>query len=706
MNFSDYNYYTFDWEIKPNYACVVFKSKADTYATFRIYNSSNPDSSYSRNDIKKILGLLQHIIRTESIIISYNGIEYDNLINNYLINNQNKLRDANADYITKLLWEYNNKIINTERHYSKDKYFKFIDIYKMSGLHKKYKSLKEALINIKWHKIQDFPLSFNTPMEDEHIDMFELYCKNDVDGLDALRIFLQKQIDDRFAIYKHTGNVNVITADESKLGDIEFERMYCEELGVLPDDIKSLRTNRGIIKLSEVIQSNVKFNSKKMNLILEQLQNIEVNCDMNITKLTYDIPTFEYGGIAIQLGAGGIHSVDKGNIFITTDIYKIKDIDVASEYPNAIVKMNVIPEHIKQLEKELGKNVFIPLMERIIKERIEFKHAGIDSKAYLYKIMLNSRYGKLGSIDSWLYDRKCVLQVTINCQLYMLMLVEMLVDAGIQVISMNTDGITCKLHIDQIDKYREIYHNWEKYTGFQLEENEYIKYIRMDINAYIATYIDKGKLKIKRKGRLNKDLATDDLRKAFDMPVIPLAVEQYFLNNIPVVETITNHKDIYDFCTSQKIDKKFQNKIRYINLNGTNKEENIQRSVRFYVSKNGYKLYKVDLVKKKELDTQEDVILHTNGNSMSISNRKLLVGKKEKILHKRDTFNTNGYTDHCAGQFVTLLNDYIEYDEFKKYNINYDYYINEANKLIQQIKHENNITKQMSIEIPTQLRLF
>ena len=39
--------------------------------------------------------------------------------------------------------------------------------------------------------------------------------------------------------------------------------------------------------------------------------------------------------------------------------------------------------------------------------------------------------------------------------------------------------------------------------------------------------------------------------------VVPIALEQYFINDVPVADTIRNHRNIYDFAMRQKASKEF-----------------------------------------------------------------------------------------------------------------------------------------------------
>jgi hypothetical protein len=97
-------------------------------------------------------------------------------------------------------------------------------------------------------------------------------------------------------------------------------------------------------------------------------------------------------------------------------------------------------------------------------------------------------------------------------------------------------------------------------------------------------------------------------------------------------------KDIYDFCTSQKTDKSFKNEYHSID-NDKLKIHELQQSVRYYVSNKGGSLYK---------------------------------------RHREDGRLIN----YCVGYNVTLFNDYVDKED---YDINYNYYIKETQKIIDQV---------------------
>lgn len=232
-------------------------------------------------------------------------------------------------------------------------------------------------------------------------------------------------------------------------------------------------------------------------------------------------------------------------------------------------------------------------------------------------------------------------KVTINGQLFLLMLIERLYNAGIKCFYANTDGITCLVDDDKLDVYFNICKDFSNFIGIDCEFQNYSKCVIRDVNCYIIK-TEEGK--IKEKSAFLTDTFDADweiphknstaiLEKAFDMPIVAKALKAYFIDNIPVREFIQNHKDLYDFCKSQKVGKQFY--VKYItSINGEYREIEQQRTNRYIISNRGGKLYKINK-------------------------------------------DTNQINDLTSGYYVTLFNDYID-----TVDINYNYYVHEVNKII------------------------
>lgn len=185
--------------------------------------------------------------------------------------------------------------------------------------------------------------------------------------------------------------------------------------------------------------------------------------------------------------------------------------------------------------------------------------------------------------------------VTLNGQLFILMLIEWMEDAGFPVIYGNTDGIFCKLERNRYDEFCEIYNKFEDYTDFILDDEEFPKLLIRDVNNYI---LERSDGKIKRGGQLNKNRHKGSwgIMRSFDKPIVPEAIENYFFHGIPVEQTIASEENVMKFCMAQKAGKKFDVMRRYIDREeGKIKEEEIQRTNRYFVSDaRGDSIYKKD----------------------------------------------------------------------------------------------------------------
>lgn len=259
-------------------------------------------------------------------------------------------------------------------------------------------------------------------------------------------------------------------------------------------------------------------------------------------------------------------------------------------------------------------------------------------------------------MQSWIYDRQLTMFTTITGELSLLMLIEQYELNGINVISANTDGVTIRIHKDKLEKMFEINKWWCELTQYELERADYAKIIFSTVNDYIAIKTDG---EIKKKG----DFLTDfELHKNKSARIVPIALEQYFVHDIPIDITIRNHTNIYDFCLRQKASKDFH----YEGLNKSTGEKTIyNKLIRYYVSKKGEKLLKV---KNEDCDT----------NAADVSQVE-------------------------AGEWVMHVCNHLKPDHPLD-NINYDYYIERANRIIHKVLTEG---KKRNITVnPNQMSLF
>jgi DNA polymerase elongation subunit (family B) len=158
-----------------------------------------------------------------------------------------------------------------------------------------------------------------------------------------------------------------------------------------------------------------------------------------------------------------LHSVNRNEVYVETEKTKRKDIDVQSYYPAILVENGYYPHH-------LG----LPILNEYAKmyhKRVQLKPLAKKDKKIKgivdgLKLALNAVFGKMGSAESWLYDKQALLSVTLTGQFCLLMLIEELELNGFHVFSANTDGVTSSVDIDKIAEFERIKKEWEEKNTF------------------------------------------------------------------------------------------------------------------------------------------------------------------------------------------------------------------------------------------------
>lgn len=140
------------------------------------------------------------------------------------------------------------------------------------------------------------------------------------------------------------------------------------------------------------------------------------------------------------------------------------------------------------------------------------------------------------------------------------MLIESLLslDPELIVLQANTDGITIRYPRKIEAKVNEALRENEKQTGLALEENEYKKMIIYNVNSYMS--IDsRGDVKQKNLFETYNTMYKNSwFHKDPSMNIRALALNEYFINNIPVEETINNCNNIFEFLIGEKGKKTFK----------------------------------------------------------------------------------------------------------------------------------------------------
>jgi hypothetical protein len=575
-------HWVMDYETLVNCFVGVFQHyKDDSISEIFVINQD-------QNDLPKFIEFLNKCVQLNQWHISYNGLAFDAQISQHIIKNQRKLLSLTgletAQYIYKLAQDIITRSDRGEFQEFAPRQLKIrqIDLFKMNHWDNKAKmsSLKWIQYSMDWMNVEEMPHHHTAPVENaEQLQDVTQYCINDVLSTKKILEHSKEQIELRKTLTNEYG-IDLYSASEPRISKELFLFFLEQKLGWDKAEIKRLRTKRDEIYLGQCILPYVKFQTPEFQKIHDYFRTKVVTSTKD--KLKY---TLDYKGVKTDYGLGGIHGAKDSGVYEAHPGWTILTSDVTSFYPNLAIKNKFHPAHLPQ--KEFGD-----LYEWFFEERKKIPKT--DPKNYVYKIILNSTYGLTGDENSFLYDPQMTMQITINGQLLLSMLYEMLcleIPEGIPLMQ-NTDGLEMMIPTSAVSKYMEVCDKWCLLTQLQLEHDEYSKMVIADVNNYIAVYKN-GKVKCKGKFEWEdlekKKVAMLHKNKSF--LIIPKAIYAYFVNGIPPEEFLAQNKSFYDYCAGVKAKGGWYYEERSL-VKGQLVTNKLQKIVRYYITKSGNKILK------------------------------------------------------------------------------------------------------------------
>lgn len=657
--------FVFDIEVFQNiFHCSVKDTETNTIYKFEI--------SERKNQLRELVKFFKQVnkyitwgeyytttrqIESNIIFCGYNNLHYDNPIINYIIEYEDTLMNHNVFTICSSIFNLSKTIttskednIDAWKHWKYQIWFDTFDILTMLYSNKLRVGLKEIQVTMQYPNVQEFVCDWTKPLPLENFDSMIDYNINDIESTSELLNRCKDAVDLRIAIEDEYG-VRVLSKDGVNIGMKILTQKYLEKTGLTWWDIEGLRSPMDYIPLKDVILPFIKYDSPILNRVLEDMKDQIVSPG----RKGYE-NNFVFAGLRYTVGVGGIHSKNDPEIIIPKEDEMLIDIDVASLYPSMLIEYGFYPKH-------LGPE-FLEVYSQIKNERIEAKHNGDKVKNETLKLALNGLSGNLQNEHNFCYSPEAVMKIRINGQLLLLMLAEKLTQVGCRIIQANTDGLFVLLKKDNYQQVNTICRNWEQLTKLTLEEERFEAMYQYAINDYIAVREGYKKTKnpnlIKTKGMFITEVL---LGKGLSAKIIPEAIIKYFVDGIPVEQTIKECKDIKKFLMSEKTGKQWH--VEYMN-------EEQQRTNRFYASTNGGYLWKWKDTGHKE----GEIITYTEP----------YVGEHKYKASARQ------YQNMLTASGVTLLNKFDD-KPIEERKINYRYYLREALKIIEELQ-------------PRQLELF
>ena len=627
------NHWIMDYETLSNCFVAVFKH----YKT----NETHIFSVCSlQNDYVKFTEFLKENIENNEWHISYNGLAFDAQVTHNVIKNHDNLILMEGEGIAEEIYGYAQQAIKRSNNREFQEFpewhmtVKQIDLYKLNHWDNpaKMSSLKWIEYTMDWNNILDMPIHHETEITTQkQLDIIVDYCINDVAATKEIfvrskpLIKLRKNLTDQY-------DINLYSASEPRISKELFAYYLSKELKIPKYDLKKLRTFRSVIKINGLILDYIKFETLEFNNLLDKFKTVELNPNQTKGGFKYSV---SYKGVKTHFGLGGAHGAAKAGVYESDEDNIIMSSDVTSFYPNLAIMNKISPAH-------LDKKAFCDLYEWFFIERKKIPKS--DPMNYVYKIILNSTYGLSNDKNSFLYDPQFTMFITVNGQLTLMMLYEMIMEAIPEAIPLlqNTDGVETIIPRSKVDLYNEVCKKWEEITNLNLEHDSYKKLILADVNNYIGID-DNNKAKCKGRFEFN-NLA---LHKNKSKLIIPKAIYAYFVDGTLPEDTLKENRNILDYCIGGKSKGNWQQVARSIK-DKEGYEENLQKINRYYISNKGVKIIKVNKTDKREIQLESGRWMQTIFNDIKEKewkdydiNQKYYLDAIEKEIDNIMGINTN-----------------------------------------------------------------
>jgi len=633
-------------------------------------------------------------------LVGYNNLRFDAIILEWIYRNYENWNELSRLEICSKICQKAQDVIDDSNYDIFPEYreyelsFKHIDLMKVSHFDNKNRmvSLKRLMFEMDLELIEELPIPFNK--KDLTLEEIETICDyggNDVYATYQFYLILIGETN--HPLYKGNNQIQLrqdIEAEfkipcrnfsNAKIGDEIIKKYYCETKGIKYQNLPKKGFFRKSIALKYCIPKQISFKTKQLQDFLRRIKGLDI-------AITEDfIESVVFYGQTYTFAKGGLHNVINGKIYESDVENDIIDIDVSGFYPAIIINNSYYPFH-------LGKE-FLVGYTKVYLRRIELKPLAKKDKRIKgivggLKEAGNCPYGKSSDMQSWLYDKQMTLATCITGELSLLMFIEECELQGFRCIMANTDGATFIVPKTKGEYFAKIKKEWlEKTTNkltYELEEVKYKKMVFSTVNDYIAIKEgEKTEDSVKFKGDFMKDF---ELHKNKSARICPIALEKYYVEGIPIEETIQNHKNIYDFTLRQKASKDFHYEgIR--NVKGVDVPKGTLESLGWFEHEDGRWDHPTDKrplaevygeIKKKLLEKQPKSIYNKLIRYyISKTGEKLL-----KIKNPSCTTNAVDVAQVEAGDWLATVCNKLPKDHPLD-NIDFSYYIERCQRIIDKV---------------------
>ena len=645
-------YYVYDLEVYPNIFnfCGKFTDSSEIFM-FEISDRMN-----QRDELLVHLSYLRNL---QVEMVGYNNLGYDYvLIHELMINPY--LFDYNKAYqISQKIISAQNSGFNIKRIKLTERLIPQIDIFKVCHFDNRAKttSLKALQFAMRSESLEDLPFDIR-PLNNQEKDQLKSYNIHDVTETQK---FFEKNEDllkmRREYLESCTIQGDVLNYNDTKIG-VEY---FINKLGRHNCFIggKPKQTFRECIDFSKIILPKIYFRTEAYRKLFSWFkeQNVYIKKKGQVNpKLKVNLE-----GLDFFFGIGGTHASAENKVFHSDEQYQIIDVDVKSMYPSIAIANRFAPEHLGE--------TFVQVYKRVLADRKMYDKNTHQNAAL--KLASNGVYGNSNNPYSPFYDPQYTFSVTVNGQLQLMQLVELIsLIPDTEFIQANTDGITVRVNKQYMHFFNLWTSEWETLTGLKLEHVNYRRMWIRDVNSYIAETMD-GELK--RKGAYWYPLSDKDYsgwwNKDFSNLASKKAAEKHMTHSWQVNTTIRLITDPFDFMLRYKATKSSKLFIGDVEQ---------LKTVRYYVAHDGEPMKKISTPKgeigqykraSKLKDEYFDQIMKEIGKDAW--NSRIHTKNKSKYVMTTTSVQAGWKVKQC-----NIASD------FDWNSVDWNYYIEEANKII------------------------
>lgn len=641
--------YLYDLETYPN--CFLFGGK------FIGQDAHVFEISDRKNQRTELLQWLNYLQNMKATMVGFNSLQFDYPIVHDLLSNPYTFGAMHAHLLGK-------KIIESQQYgrgvyiRPNDRFVPQVDLVKVNHFDNDAKrtSLKSLQFAMRSESVEDLPYSLRALTSDE-MDLLIRYNIHDITETEKFFFRCEAAIKMRQELLDQ----GVLTGDVLNYSDVKIGTEYLiKKIGRQKCFIQGStprQTLRDRVELGSVILPKIWFRTSEFESVRQWFGS------QTLYTGSTERPKLEakLAGLDFHFGVGGVHASVENRRYASSESHVIKDIDVSGMYVAVAIANGFAPEHLgrdfslayKQLQSDRAQHVKGSMMNAVL------------------KLAGNGVYGNSNNQYSPFYDPRYTFSVTVNGQLQLLQLAEVLsLIPGLEIIQANTDGITALVPRQVANLFDLWKSDWEEQTGLKLEEVEYSHMWIRDVNNYVAITTSG---KVKRKGAYWYPITESDYDGVWNKDFSNMAAQKgveaclvYECNPDQVVRLMT---DPFDFM------------LRYKTPGGArlyigDKEQ--LRTVRYYVSKTGQPM-------KKVATPKGEIGGFKRKNKISDAEFKRVTDEipkgtwDERIHTKNKSKYEMTTTSIESGWLVKECN---KASDFNWQDVDYDYYSEEIEKLL------------------------